>query len=351
MNGATGLLPWHRPAWQTLSRYRASGRMPHALLMVGAYGLGNERLAEQFAASLLCPTPGADDASCGHCPACALVRSGTHPDLKRVSPDEHGKPVTVGHIRQLLDDLTLKPQFDGFRVVIVNPANAMNNAAANAFLKGLEEPPPNTVMMLLTDRLGALPATIVSRCQKIVVARPDKPVQVAWLKEQNVEGDLELLTALAQDAPLLAREFADSAVLAQRRRCFDNWLALADGRAEPALISQDWLKVPDNFLLFWLLSWAVDLVRCQYRLTEQRLFNPDLAAPLQELAKRLDLKKVYGWYDNLLLSKTRLDSQINKHCLLEDLLIQWSTLSSAKRYGGNGTTSTPAGNPVPDHQR
>jgi DNA polymerase-3 subunit delta' len=351
MNMSNDLWPWHQPAWTQLCRYRAEGRVPHALLILGPYGLGNEDLAERFAAALLCKNAGANETHCGRCASCLLLQSATHPDHKRLQPDEAGKPITIAHIRQLLDDLTLKPQFGGFRTVIVNPANAMTHAAANAFLKGLEEPPPQTVMLLLTDRLKALPATIVSRCQKLIVAIPDRALQLRWLKQQAIQGDLDILISLAQGAPLLAQQFADPAVLMQRRRCFDNWLALTDGQAEPAQIAQDWLKVPEKFLIFWLLSWLVDLTRCRYHCSEQQLFNPDLAKPLQELAKRLDLKKVYGWYDTVLLSKERLETSLNKQCLWEDLLIQWFTLSSNKRNDRSGASPTSSGHIVPVHQR
>ena len=181
------LLPWQQQNWDQLCNYRMQNRVPQALLITGNKGLGKQHLANQFAFSLLCAKPQDNGLGCGHCDSCLLLNAETHPDFIQIRPDEPGKAITIGQIRSLVTRLTLKPQFESYRVVIVNPADLMNNAAANAFLKCLEEPTERTVILLITDKPAHLPATIVSRCQKLAVAKPDKEIVFAWLKQQNVK--------------------------------------------------------------------------------------------------------------------------------------------------------------------
>lgn len=166
------LLPWQQQNWAHLCSYIAQKRIPQALLITGNKGLGKQQLADQFAVALLCATPQSDGTACGRCSSCLLVNADTHPDLIHIQPDEPGKGITIGQIRSLIIRLALKPQFEAYRVVIINPAEMMNNAAANAFLKCLEEPTERTAIILITEKPAKLPATIVSRCQKLAIATP-----------------------------------------------------------------------------------------------------------------------------------------------------------------------------------
>ena len=325
------LLPWLQQNWAHLCDYRLQNRVPQALLITGQKGLGKQQLAFQFAASLLCAKPQDNGLGCGHCDSCLLLKAQTHPDFIQIKPEEPGKAITIGQIRSLVTRLTLKPQFDAYRVVIVNPADLMNTAAANAFLKCLEEPTERTVILLITDKPARLAATIVSRCQKLAVTRPDKKIVSAWLKQQAMQDDPELALGLAQGAPLLALDYAKEGALDMRNDCFKAWMAIAKQRSHPVLIAEDWYKLPESPLIFWITSWIIDLIKCSYQIKADSLYNPDLKDSLQELSQQLDLKGLYKLYDLLLMSRRLLDTQINKHCLFEDILIKWSELNLSKQ--------------------
>lgn len=325
------LLPWLQGNWDHLNRYIQQQRIPQALLVTGHQGLGKRHLANQFAYSLLCTDTQVNGLSCGHCDSCLLVAAGTHPDLINIRPEEQGKTISIEQIRSLISKLTLKPQFEAYRVVIINPAEQMTRSAANAFLKCLEEPAERSVLLLITDKPTKLPATIISRCQKLTVPTPDKDVAVNWLKQQMVQDDPEILLSLAQGAPLMALQNSTNGTLTLRNQCFNAWLSVANNQTSPIVIAESWQKLPEfSLILFWVTSWTIDLIKCIYSLRTQNLYNPDLNSPLKALSQQLELKGLYQLYDLLLLSRQRLDTPINKQLLLEEILIQWSELNRSR---------------------
>ena len=319
------LYPWQQNDWQQLQSYVTQQRVPQALLINGALGIGKQHLAEQFAHALLCERPKSDGLSCGECGSCLLVKAQTHPDFMDVQPEEVGKNITIAQIRALMEKLTLKPQFERYRVILIHPADALNNAAANAFLKFLEEPTERTVLILVTHRLNKLPATIKSRCQKFTVVMPDKNLVLPWLLQQT--NNAEIVLNLAQGAPLLAKKYATDEHTQQRHDCFAAWLSVAKQQSHPVIVAEQWLKLPEATLLFWLSSWVIDLMRYRYQTAPKNLYHADLNVPLSELAVRLNPIKLIEFYDLLLFSRRRLETQINKQVLWEEILITWSLLN------------------------
>jgi DNA polymerase III subunit delta' len=325
------LLPWQQQNWDQLCNYRMQNRVPQALLISGNKGLGKQHLANQYAFSLLCVKPQDNGLCCGHCDSCLLLNAETHPDFIQIKPDEPGKSITIGQIRSLVARLTLKPQFEAYRVVMVNPADFMNNAAANAFLKCLEEPTERTIILLITDKPARLPATIVSRCQKLAVAKPDKETVFTWLIQRAVKDDPALLFALAQGSPLLALDYANNGALKLRNDCFKAWIDIAEQSRHPAVVAEDWYKLSESPLISWITSWIIDLIKCSYQISADKLYNPDLKESLQELSQQLELKGLYKLYDLLLTRRQLMDTQINKHGMFEEILIKWFELNLSKR--------------------
>ncbi|MDD1612753.1 MAG: DNA polymerase III subunit delta' [Methylococcaceae bacterium] len=320
------LLPWQQAEWRQLCGYISQQRIPQALLITGNKGLGKRELAERFAAALLCHAPITDGETCGHCHGCKLFAAGNHPDLLIVGPDEPGKAIGINLIRELILDTQLKPQYDAYRVVIIDPADQLNRPAANAFLKCLEEPTERTVIILITPKPARLPITITSRCQRLTVNPPDRATVVKWLQAQSI-ADSEALASLAQNAPFAALHYANEHALATRNDCLKAWLDIARHRASPIVIAEDWQKLPLPSLLSWLTSWLADLIKCKFRTKDNPLHESMLPVPLQELSGQLDLKGLYHLYDLLLAARERLDTQINKQMMLEEILIHWSELN------------------------
>lgn len=321
------LLPWQQENWHHLNQYREHNRVPQALLITGRKGLGKRLLADHFAFSLLCSYLDSEGFACGCCQSCLLLKSGTHPDMIRIEPAEPGKTIGVDQIRALIESIQLKPQYDAYRVVVIDPADQMNKSSFNAFLKCLEEPTERSIILLITEKTSSLPATIISRCQKLVCDAPANSDVHRWLKQQNIKEDLEILTGMAQNSPLLAKRYAEEHTLAIRNDCLKTWVEIAEQKENPIMAAENWLKWPQHSVLLWLSTWLVDLIRCFYCAKTTHLYNPDYLPLLKEFAGRLDLKGIYKLYDLILISRQRLDTPINKQLMFEEILIAWSELN------------------------
>jgi DNA polymerase-3 subunit delta' len=322
MANADDLYPWLSEPWRTLDSHFDTGRLPQALLVHGPAGVGKRRLAQLFAHKLLCAGPG--EFACGHCPGCRLFAAGTHPDYITVEPAEPGKAIGVDRVRQLIADLALKSQYGGYRVVVFHPAQAMNLSAANALLKTLEEPAERTLMLLLAESLSTLPATILSRCQKLAVPLPDSAAACGWLAAQSVAGAPEILLAAARGAPLGALALAGSNVVERRRAVYAEWAGLALGREDPLAVAERWESQPHGEFIDWLSAWTLDLIRLKSAPGLEPRYAPDLAEELRTLAGGLDLMTLFNLWSLLLKAKAALGGQANRRLLLEELLIHWA---------------------------
>jgi DNA polymerase III subunit delta' len=178
--------PWLEEAWQELTARQAQQRLGHAYLLAGREGLGKLALALAFTRLALCENA-VDASPCGSCRSCILLDSGNHPDFIRVTPEEDKKSIGIDQIRALIDFYTLKSHYGRQKVAVLHPAELMTTNAANALLKLLEEPPPGALFLLVTHRPGHLPATVLSRCQRIALAAPDWPATLAWLDAQRAQ--------------------------------------------------------------------------------------------------------------------------------------------------------------------
>lgn len=229
-------MPWHSirghdAVVASLKRSLERGRLPHALLFVGPEGVGKRTFALKLAQALLCERVSEGELDpCEACPSCLQVKAGNHPDVLQVArpADKHELPIAV--IRDLCLDLGLKPMRGQRKVAIVNDADDLNDEAANAFLKTLEEPPPGSVLILIATSAEAQLETILSRC-RVVRFEPLAEVELAAvLQEQGVASDAAeaiRLATLGEGSVSRARGLASPDVGTFRRDLLD---ALADPR-------------------------------------------------------------------------------------------------------------------------
>ena len=223
----------------------------------GLFGAGAGALADWIARLALCEHPAR--APCGDCPSCALEAAGNHPDLRRLLPEPGKKQIGIDAVRELIADLALTSYRGRRRVGIVEPADALNTAAANAFLKTLEEPGADTLLLLVATRTDRLPATILSRCQALVVPSPDRAAALAFLAPYE-GADWPGALDLAHNGPLAALELVERGagdVAADMRELV---AALERGGVDLIAAAEVCVKEHPDLRLAWIERWATDAV-------------------------------------------------------------------------------------------
>jgi DNA polymerase-3 subunit delta' len=325
--GPVELLPWQISQWRDLQARLGYGTLPHALLLRGPEGLGKARFAHYLALSLLCRDKGADGAPCGHCRGCTLNRAATHPDLITIGIAPEKKEIHVNQIRDLIDVLSLKPQYGEYKIIIITPADALNHNAANSLLKTLEEPPPGTLLLLCSNQPATLPATIRSRCQQVVFQRPPSALARKWLVEQLPEQTaehLDVLLNIADGAPLKSIQLASADPGHSRQTLLVGLEQLLSGQANPSKIAEEWLKLGAKDSLYWLYSWIADMIRLGMTKEQPALIsNTDARNRLAALVNGIDNKRLFQHLDKTGQALKLLDQQINQQLMLEELLIGW----------------------------
>lgn len=323
-------LPWHQPLWHTLLNAWLQQRLPHSLLLCGTRGMGKAIFARQLAEFLLCEHPrihNDNPKTCGYCKPCLLLKANTHPDLCFVEPAEEGKQIAIDQIRQLIEFCTLTANYGRHQIIILNPAEAMNQNSANSLLKLLEEPPKSTILLLISHRPSALLATIRSRCQRFDFSRPDKTVAQTWLAGKLPNPQLApLLLNLSAHAPLAALNLIEGEELNKRRELFDTLTQLPQGRLDPVKVAELWNKQQVAQILHWMLIWTMDLIRYSQSQNEQTVINQDYRETLQRLARQVNSRYLFKLFD-LQQDAYRLvmgTSNVKTQGLLETIAIAWT---------------------------
>lgn len=322
-----GPLPWQEDFWAQLLARKEQDQMPHGLLLRGPQGTGKEQFAMALAQYMLCTKP-MGNVACGRCKACQLLKVGSHPDLFLVEPEEQGKAIKIEQIRNLLDFAGKSAQFDGYRVIIISPAEAMNVNASNALLKCLEEPGRETLLILVSHQISGVLATIRSRCQSLDFPIPDQALALPWLQSMvNDQNKAEQLLRVANGAPLMAMQLNDRDWLKEREAIVNSWMAVFQGKLDPVKAAEQWQSYQLLEVINWLLSWQIDFNR-YCAAGDGVVVNQDLV-PFFKLMKTLvPPSRTHEYYDYLQQVRRMLASQANPNIqlLVEDLLIRWANL-------------------------
>ncbi|AOU98096.1 DNA polymerase III subunit delta' [Acidihalobacter yilgarnensis] len=314
--------PWQRQQWSQLQAQIAQGRLPHALLLSGIPGLGKMAFALSLTQAILCEQPTGEGRACGVCRSCQLYVAGTHPDRLLVQPESPDKPIRIDAVRGLIEFLTFSPSLKSRRVVVVQPADALNVFAANSLLKTLEEPASAALLMLVTDRPTRLPATVRSRCQSLRFGAPAVAETRVWLNERLGEaGRATVALARANGAPLAALEYADEAGLKQRARLIEGLGQLVKGRADVGELADELADTISRTLLDTLAAWLRDLIRVGNGAGVRE--NPDFERELLACREGLDLARLFECLDQTQRLHGLLGNGLNAALQLEALLIRY----------------------------
>ena len=249
------LCPWLKGSLGRLEAAYAAQRLGHAWLIGGPAGSGKLNLALVFAHRLLDRAPtreppdlAAQDAVAAY--AERHVPADHHPDLHWLFPEEDKTAISVEQIRSLAAELSLKSHAGGAKVVLFEPADGMTTAAANALLKGLEEPSADTYLLLLANQPNRLPATIRSRCQRLEVPRPTPLELAAWL---GLPPDvIAAAWTLTGGAPLQVASVLSTDKSRETNKLSEQLILVSQDKAPVQAVVESWVKNDPELALTWL---------------------------------------------------------------------------------------------------
>jgi len=325
--------PWLAEHLNALAAAHAAGRMPHGLLIHESPGAGGEWLATWIARLLLCTSSGKKP--CGVCTACRNAGENRHADLLFVKPIEESKQIRIEQLRDLCAELALTSHQGGYKVGILSPADSMNRFAANALLKTLEEPSGNTVLILVASQPSRLPATIMSRCQRINIRPPTRLESVAWLEKAKGPGDWHSVLDVIGEAPLGAIELDPVAVAklgAETRQTLSDAVA---GRIDPVAVAERWSRADLALRLMAFENWLTERMRGQLAPGADSVeMRPGTHLPERDSV--LNIRTSYELLDRVRELKAALDSPINRSLALENVLRLLTAAAQAARSGNRG---------------
>ena len=313
------MLPWHAEATAQLRHAWAAKRLPHAILVHGAEGLGKGSFAAWLACAVLCDTSAdAELNCCGVCTSCTLIKAGSHPDLYWVTPEEDKQQLSVDQVRAACEKLSRTSFRQGYKVAIVEPAHQMTPGAANSVLKTLEEPAPGSLLILLTSRPSGLLPTVRSRCQKLTIARPSTADAIAWLQQETGKPVPPSLLAFSGGGPLRALQYAEGRFDALNQHMQKSLRDLLAGDADVTQVAAEWEKdaLPDR--LVWLDLWLSSAAREAIAGSDERVTFPGRPAHLPSLPRTLNISALYSMVD-----RTRaLKAQLARTALQRELAVE-----------------------------
>ncbi|MGE7991940.1 DNA polymerase III subunit delta' [Pseudomonas sp. NPDC089554] len=323
--------PWQQGLWQQLA---GRTQHAHAYLLHGPQGTGKRALAERLMARLLCQRPDGLEA-CGQCKSCLLLKAGSHPDNFVLEPEEADKPIKVDQVRDLVAFVVQTAQLGGRKVVLIEPAEAMNINASNALLKSLEEPSGNTVLLLVSHQPSRLLPTIKSRCQQVACPQPTLAQSQAWLAAALPECDgaeRDELLALAMGSPLMAVNLHTQGVREQRALITEGVKKLLKQQQSPSQLAEAWNTVPLLLLFDWFCDWSHLILRYQLTQDEEGLGLGDMRKVLQYLAQKSRQSKVLEVQAWVLEQRQKVlgKANLNRVLLLEALLAHWVQLPGTR---------------------
>jgi len=352
-----------------LRRSLEKGATAHAYLFQGPDGVGKALTARVLAQTLNCRRGGSDP--CGECPSCLRIEEGSHPDVLVFSPRGKSRTITIDQLRRMQRAAHLNAAMAGWKVFILRESETMNEEAANSLLKTLEEPPEETLIILISSRPEQLPATIRSRCQTVNFKTWPEELMLEFLIEKGALGrnEAEVIAGVSGGRPGRALKMTADDFFTTRSRILEtlrkgnfksaqeltgmveSWLALlkeksrlrqavlekerkrASVDADPALVKsweeRDQARAvgesrADLELVFELiLSWFRDLYILRSTGRARMIINRDQEKFIRQLSASREPEALLGMMNRVEFSRrAALDKYVPPRLVLENLFLQ-----------------------------
>jgi DNA polymerase-3 subunit delta' len=325
----------HEWAVEMLRQHIAHDSIRHAYLITGPPGLGRRTLALRLAQALDCPNPTSPGVPCGTCRTCKQIDAMQYADLTIVQAEKDGGVLKVEPVRELRQQLVLKPYQGKYRVALFLRFQEANQNAANALLKTLEEAPSHAILLLTADNAEGLLPTIVSRCE-VLRLRP-LPVErmEAALKARGASDDqARLLAHVSGGRPGAAFRFLDdpAALEFRQKRLDDLHRLLSASRVAKFSFAEKLTKRKTeneerfrDTLYIWLAYWR-DVLVCAAG-SSAPLVNVDRTGEIQSLAGKLGLAAARGAVEGMESALEKLEKNVNARLLAEITLLDWPKIA------------------------
>lgn len=317
------LSPWLQNKSDQWLALLLSKQVPHAVLLSGAAGLGKVQLAQNMAQLALCESI-SEKGFCNTCIACELYKVGNHPDVTVIRAEK--TVIKVEQIRQLTRNVTLSSTRSQHRVIVIEKAEQMNKASANAILKTLEEPPSNVVIILTTSEIGHLLPTIKSRCIKLNISTPEFEKSRAWLNNHSdfLQKEINLALVLSNGSPYKAKQLLQENNLDEIKKMLSELSLLSHGKTTVLEIAKNWhvneFDVNFPFLATYFLAMLKSINSMNYHnelLIDININDYDHIVDLNSKLLKF-VKKIFQFIK-------RSQTPLKKELLLEELLINWQS--------------------------
>ncbi|MDH3444755.1 MAG: DNA polymerase III subunit delta' [Deltaproteobacteria bacterium] len=301
----------------------AKDRLHHAYLFTGPEGVGKRCTALALALAIHCVEKNGD--YCGRCVECERIKDRNHPDVRMVEPLEGKKEISIQQIRDVEKELRYRSFSGGRKITIIDPATLLNSASQNALLKTLEEPPDNSLLILIAASAGALLPTLRSRCLQLSFGPLPRNLIAGFLvSEKSMKPkDAEILAALSAGSLGAALEM-DGEDLRERRRVWVGILAaLRAGDYRGAMDAAEVLGVSrDEALDFlqWAESWYRDLMIHGLRGDAEGVVNLDMLTELQRGSAQAVLERLLSSAADAAGAAKKIQRNLNRRMVLEQFL-------------------------------
>lgn len=321
--------PWHNKLDTIWSELLLSKKFPPAILLTASDGIGRDILLKFQAEKLLCSSLNTDGNPCGVCHSCKLYAANNHPDLHVVEPVSIGKNIGIDQIRKLNENVWKSSQLNGNRVFLIAHADYMGEAAANALLKTLEEPPQNCYFLLYCTQLDRIIPTLKSRCNKWNLVVPPENEVKKWLTNQVdlanfTQLELSEIINLNAGAPLASLQHIQSNRQEKLQLLLDLFgkYIIADEPNLQMLTANICENYPNS--LTWISYILSDLVKLSQNMDRYITLCNNQESLLQ-LAKKTNVFKLFEINKNLNLMQRQLLEHpgLNKEILIQEWLLQF----------------------------
>ncbi len=330
----------HNHAIDFLQRMLIAQQVRHAYLFTGPEHIGKTAVALRFAQTLLCtsgPDPSvAPPAPCNSCLACRKVMHGNHPDLHIITKAADKQFILIEQIRALQSDAARRTLEGRRNIFIIEEAHLMNLQAANCFLKTLEEPEPDVVLLLTAPDAGLLLPTILSRIQQVSLhlltsAQISQALERQWEVEPE---EAALIAALAAGRMGWAAQAAENDdLLAERKTMLETLITLpAASTVQRFEIAQQYSTEGDKaraMLELWLLWWR-DIVLAANSSLDLTI-NIDMRDAIKQHAAKIGPGAAERMVRAILNTMESLDQNVNPRTALEVLMLDVPRMTDARR--------------------